>query len=112
MEKMRRSFFKFDSLALLIGFIVDLITLSTILLSFLGFRVKGLHLVVSPSFAFALWVLSAYTYLAFLHTFWEKHLHEKQYADKFSVFLIDEVFVHFREPWLLLPVLLLGSYAS
>jgi len=60
---MLRSFLKFDTFALIVGFIVDIITLVSIVLSLQIPEIRNnLPNFITPGFAFGLWVLALYIY--------------------------------------------------
>lgn len=103
-ETKLRAFFKFDTLALMVGFTVDTITLVTIVLSLQSPEIsKNLPNFITPGFAFGLWVLAVYIYFAYLHSVWTKHQSERKYSEKFSLFLADDLLFSFRNPPLLFP---------
>jgi len=105
-ESKSATFFKFDSIALIIGFIVDTIALASIVLSLQLPEIReNLPNFISPGFAFGLWVLAVYIYFAYLHAVWEKTQSEKNYSEKFSLFLADDLLFSFRNPPLLFPAI-------
>ena len=94
----------FDKLALILGFIVDSITLASILLA-IDFKGSQLALpnFITPGLAFVVWLLAVYTYIAFLHSYWSSHKAEKDLAETFAGFLGGDLILRFRSPWLLFP---------
>jgi len=103
-----RKFFQFDKLALVLGFVVDSITLTSILLAIsLPGGSFTLATFITPGLAFAIWLLMLYTYFAYLHYYWEKNLTEQNLADKFSLFLVNDLLFQFRKPLLLFPAIIL-----
>jgi hypothetical protein len=94
-------FFTFDKVALVIGFVVDTITLASILLSL---KLKGNSFAL-PNFinhwlAFSVWVLGFYIYLALLHAYWKKNIVIKQFQETFGGFLIRNLLLEFCSPFL------------
>jgi hypothetical protein len=103
-ETKSSSFLRFDTIALILGFIVDAITIVSIVLAIQIPEVtKNLPNFISPGLAFALWVLAVYVYFGFLRSVWDKHQAEKKFSDKFSLFLADDLLFSFRYPALLFP---------
>jgi len=96
--------FQFERIATIIGFVVDTITLISILLA-LNLENKSLTLpnIVTPGLAYGLWFITCYTYLAYLHYWWEKNRLEKGYHEKFSTFLLADLILRFRSPLALFP---------
>jgi len=94
----------FDKLALILGFIVDSITLASILLA-IDFKGSGFALpnFITPGLASVVWLLAVYTYLAFLHSYWSSHKAEEDLAETFAGFLGRDLILRFRSPWLLFP---------
>lgn len=94
-------FFAFDKIALVIGFIVDTITLTSILLSI---RLTNGSFVlphfITPWLALSLWVLGEYIYLALLHSYWQKNINTKNLQPSFSKFLTKDLIQNFHNPFL------------
>jgi len=92
-------FFTFDKIALMIGFIVDTITLISILLSFqLSNGDLFLPTFVTPWFALGLWALGEYIYLSLLHSYWQKNIDGKSLQPTFGGFLINDLVLGFHNP--------------
>jgi hypothetical protein len=102
-----RALFKFGNIAMILGFTVDIITLTSIIVSLqLPEITKNLPTYISPGLALSLWVLTVYGYLSFLYFFWQRNASIKEFSNKFSVFLIKDLFFNFREPLILFPIVL------
>ena len=88
----------------IIGFIADLTAIGSILLAIklpnLG---QSLPLIVNPIFAFGIWMIGAYLYVSYLHKYWKENSGKSLWAKRFSVFLVGELIIKFRRPFLLLP---------
>lgn len=98
--------FRFDKFALLLGFIVDSITLGSILLALQS----GVNLytgLITPTLAIVVWSLAAYIYFAYLHHYWEGNQEARYLADSFGVFLVYDLIFTFRFPLLLFPGVIL-----
>jgi hypothetical protein len=103
-ESKLKNFFKFDNVALIVGFTVDIITLTSIVFSLRISNIsENLPTFISPALATCLWILAVYLYFAYLHSYWENHQSDNKYSDKFSRFLAGDLLVSFRNPLLLLP---------
>lgn len=101
------SFFKFDKIALIIGFIADSIAIAAILFSLQTVDIKkNLPNFINPGFAFSLWVITLYIYLAYLHYYWEKNKEIQELSNTFFTFLLDNLLGFFK-PILLFPGLIL-----
>jgi len=88
----------------IMGFVADLTAIGSILLAIklpnLG---QSLPLIVSPIFAFGIWMIGAYLYVSYLHKYWKENSGKNLWAKRFSVFLVGELIIKFRRPFLLLP---------
>lgn len=103
-----KKLFRFEKAALILGFIVDTITIATILLTINLPRADNLlPSVITPWVALIIWILATYIYLAYLHHFWETNISKENLSVKFSTFMVDDLFFRFRYPWKLLPLLVL-----
>ncbi len=71
-------------------------------------RIRELRGFVTPGLALFVWFLAAYIYFAYLHHYWEKSAADQGLADKFSMFLLNDLLFEFRKPLLLLPVVVSG----
>jgi hypothetical protein len=99
-----RSFLRFDAIALILGFVVDTITIVSIVLSLqIPGISKNLPNFITPGLAFGLWILAVYIYFGFLQSIWDKHQGEKNFSERFSMFLADDLLFGFRHPALLFP---------
>ena len=97
-------FLKFDTIALILGFVVDTITIVSIVLSLRIPEIsKNLPNFISPGLAFGLWILAVYIYFGFLQSVWENHQGEKNFSGEFGMFLADDLLFSFRHPVLLFP---------
>ena len=97
-----KKFLQFDKFALILGFVVDSITLVSILLAVSLSGTVGLASFITPVLAFVIWLLAVYTYVAYLHHHWETNL-VQGLEDKFSMFLVNDLLLRFRKPLLLFP---------
>jgi len=61
----------------------------------------------SPYFAISIWLLAIFTYLALLHSYWERHRESENLDSSFSGFLIGDLMLEFHKPFLLLPFIFL-----
>lgn len=105
-ETKSNSFLRFDTIALVLGFVVDIITILSIVFAIkLPELSENLPNFISPGLAFALWLLAVYVYFGFLRSIWDKHQEEKKFSDKFSLFLADDLLFSFRYPALLFPAI-------
>jgi hypothetical protein len=97
----------FDKIALILGFVVDSITLALILLSIdVGSGEFTVPSFISPWLAFSIWVLAVYTYLAFLHSYWEKHQADQNLSQRFRDFLLFDLILKFHNPLLSAPAII------
>lgn len=62
---------------------------------------------LSPVFALAIWLISAFTYLGILQRYWQGQQPNKQFQTTFPLFIKQDLLQNFREPFLLLPALVL-----
>lgn len=94
-------FFVFDKVALIIGFIVDTVTLVSILISL---RLSSGNFVlphfVTPWTAFGIWILGEYIYLAILYSYWEKNCEDQRLKPTFFKFLTSNIILGFQNPFL------------
>ena len=99
-------FFQFDPIARIIGFVVDVITLLSLLFAI---RLNSVDLpsFITPALALGIWCIASYTYLAYLHRYWEMKMLEKQFHRRFGTFLVGDLVLHFRSPFVLLPAFVL-----
>jgi hypothetical protein len=105
-KQKRNLFFKFDKAALILGFVVDSITIISILFAINVSQITiNLQSFISPGLAFSIWVISAYTYLALLHRYWENS--EEFSKNSFSYFLFTDLLFHFKRPFFHFPTLVL-----
>jgi len=100
-----KKLFRFEKAALILGFIVDTITILTILLTITLPRADNLlPSVITSWLALIVWILATYTYFAYLHHYWERNILKESLSEKFSVFIVDDLVFRFRYPWKLLPL--------
>lgn len=99
---------KFDKFALVIGFIVDSITIASII-GIIKAQDSQIHLsrIITPGVAFGIWVLAFYLCIAIFHKHWKKEKAIRKYEDTFRLFLINDLIWRFRKPFLLLPIIIL-----
>lgn len=94
----------FDKIALILGFVVDTVTLVSILLSISAGNVApSIRGLISPGFAFVIWLLAVYTYFAFLHSYWDRKKAVEHYSNRFGAFLVNDLLFKFRNPLALFP---------
>src|ERR1700752_3730925 len=94
--------FKFDRIALVIGFVVDTITLVSIILAIKISEISiKLPAYISPGLAFSIWLLAIYTYFGLLHRFWENN--EEFSSNSFSYFVFRRLIFGFQKPIMLFP---------
>jgi hypothetical protein len=92
---------KFFTFALVIGFVVDTITLISILLSLrLNNGIFVLPTFINHWLAFSVWVLGFYLYLALLHSYWQKNVVSKNFQQTLGGFLIRNLILEFCSPFL------------
>ena len=104
-----KAFFAFERTALVIGFVVDSITIVSILLALVSVddtSSLSLPTFITPALAWGVWFLAMYTCLALLHGYWERHRHAAGYSKHFRTFLVVDL-VRFRNPILLFPLIVL-----
>ena len=111
-EKNRGNYFRmFTRLATIIGFIVDIITIVSILLAIrvseesLTIMFSGIP--ITPELAFSIWVLATFTYFGILHSIWERIEKSANGKGSFWNFLWKDLIVRFERPFLLLPIIVL-----
>jgi len=106
--KTSKGIFKFNNIARIIGFIVDIITLVSILFTVkLSDQGISIPTFITPWFALGLWIISIYLYFAFLRTHWGKNKKEKGDKYKFVLYLWQNLIMGFQKPFILLPLLIL-----
>ncbi len=98
---------QFENIATVLGFIVDTITLASIILALNSQNASSLPPIITPGLALGIWCLAAYTYIALLHSYWEKQMSVKGYSDTFGMFLLNDLMLRFRNPFALLPAVVL-----
>jgi hypothetical protein len=102
-------FFGHDSALRIIGFLADMIAIVTVLFAIKTEMVlNALPFILSPWILFPIWTMAAYTYLCWLHSHWDKNRQKWNWSKRFKVFIVGDLIVRFRAPYLLIPVLLLG----
>lgn len=95
-------FFKFDKIALILGFVVDTIAIVSIVLALkISETSIKLPTYISRGLAFTIWLIAGYIYLSFLHKFWENN--EAFSKKPFGYFVFRELIHQFRKPALLFP---------
>jgi len=92
----------------IIGLIVDLIAIAQIIANALRGNVgfSYLNVFISPTTGFVIWGLAFFTYVAFLHLYWENNIDENGFSLKFSWFIVNDLILEFRKPFLLLPFII------
>ena len=92
----------------IIGLIVDLIAITQIIAFTLNRSTNSSYLSVfiRPSVGVVIWGLAFFVYLAFLHLYWENHNADKNFSSKFFWFLVNDLVLKFKKPFLLLPVII------
>lgn len=67
----------------------------------------------APGLALGLWVIGFFTYIVFLHSYWQKNQRQERYDPAFRTFILLDLLYRFEQPILLAPLLLLvlGLYA-
>ncbi|MBI5566638.1 MAG: hypothetical protein HY870_17185 [Chloroflexi bacterium] len=98
---------QFDRIATIVGFIVDVITLASLILA-LNLNPLTLPRFLSPGLALGIWVIACYTYLAYVHYYWEKNRKQKRFRNQFSQFLLRDLIREFRSPAALFPAIVLA----
>jgi tryptophan-rich sensory protein len=106
MEDKIQSFFN-SSLIRLLGFIADVIAISSINIGLKADNEESLPSFISPGFAFAIWIIAFYTYTCILYDRWKKHKDSKEYSNRFKLFLVEDLLLDFGEPLYLLPAIIL-----
>jgi hypothetical protein len=104
------SFFKGDSILRVIGFIADMIAILSVLFAIKIEAVSNeLPRILSPWILFPIWVMAAYTYICWLHSYWKKTTQDHSWSKRFRVFVVGDLLVRFRSPYLLIPAVLLAT---
>lgn len=67
----------------------------------------SLGIQIAPFLALGIWVISAFTYLGFVQRFWQVNQQARQFQTSFGRFLQYDLIRRFREPFLLLPAVIL-----
>ena len=62
---------------------------------------------ITPGLALGIWFIASYTYLAYLHRYWEMNVLEKRFHQRFGTFLVGDLVLRFRSPFALLPAIVL-----
>lgn len=104
-----KKFLKFDKVASIIGFVVDTITIISILFTLRLPKSEDVSIptFITPWLALGIWFISFYVYLSILHSYWEKHQEKMNYHLRFHKFLMLNLTIQFRQPFLLLPGIVL-----
>lgn len=92
----------------IIGLIVDLIAIAQIIAFTLNQDIgfSYLNIFISPQVAFIIWFLAIFTYLGFLHLYWENHSSENNFSSIFLGFIFSDLILKFKKPFLLLPIII------
>jgi len=105
MSKKREHWKSFGATATIVGFIVDSITLLSILLNLsAGFTTS---IFANAWLGFLIAILAIISYIGYLHTFWEKNFEKQHLRSRFFSFLTDDLILDFRYPFLVLPIVIL-----
>lgn len=105
-KSLLKTIFQFDRIATIIGFIVDTITLVSLILA-LNLNPLTLPSFLSPGLALGIWVIACYTYLSYAHFYWEKNRKQKRFRNRFGLFMIYDLIREFRSPLTLFPAIVL-----
>jgi hypothetical protein len=102
----KRDYWKsFGTTATIIGFIVDSITLLSILLNLnSGYTTS---ILANAWLGFFVATLATISYVGYLHTFWENNFEKQRLKSRFFSFLKDDLILDFRYPFLILPIITL-----
>ncbi|MGF1571063.1 MAG: hypothetical protein ACFCVD_23800 [Nodosilinea sp.] len=105
MEDKTQNFFN-NPLVRALGFIADIIAISSINISLKANGSENLPGFINPGSAFVIWILAFYTYICFLNNYWKKHRESKGYSYSFSLFLLEDLLLEFSEPILFFPAII------
>lgn len=101
----RKSIFeRFAVSATFLGFIVDSITMISILFAVSVGGVSVLSVPLTPFHAVIVWILASFTYMGILHKYWTNNQDKEQLNPDFWLFLSEDLIKGFKNPFLLLPV--------
>jgi hypothetical protein len=110
MSKKRDYWKSFGATATIIGFIVDSVTLLSILLNLTaGFTTS---IFANAWIGFFIAILAFVSYFGYLHTFWENNLQKQSLKSRFFSFLSEDLILDFRYPFLILPIIALIALAT
>ncbi len=92
----------------IIGLIVDLIAIVQIIAVLVSGNLSPsyMNFFISPGVGLVIWGLAFFTYIAFLHLYWENNNAEYGFASKFLWFLLKDLILDFRKPFLLFPLII------
>jgi hypothetical protein len=92
----------------IIGLIVDLIAVSQIIAVLVSGNLHPSYMrfFITPSTGLVIWGLAFFTYIAFLHLYWENNIDKYGFASKFLWFLLKDLILNFKKPFLLLPFII------
>jgi hypothetical protein len=93
----------------IIGLIVDLIAVSQIIAVLVSGNLNPSYMrfFITPSTGLVILGLALFTYMAFLHLYWENNSDKYGFSSKFLWFLLKDLILNFRKPFLLLPFIIL-----
>lgn len=89
-----------------LGFIVDTIAILQII-SFNQSKENTTPFYASPELAFGIWIIAGFSYLAFLHAYWENNKQSCGFSSTFTNFLYKDLLLGFKRPSLLFPGVIL-----
>lgn len=106
--KTKASYFKtFKDITTVISFLTGLITLASTLLALnlpnVDLKIIFTDILITDPYLFSYWIIILFTYIALLHTYWEKN------KQKFSADFVDFLYSIFTAPYpgLILPFVIL-----
>lgn len=96
-----------------VGFVASIITLVETARIWVVVPEQASALLVTPFTGLGLWVIGCFTYIVFLHSYWQHNQRQEKYEGDFRNFLLIDLIYCFRQPVLLFPLVLLvlGLYA-
>lgn len=102
------SFFGGEYTLRVIGFIADITAIVTVIFAIkVDAIARFLPFMVSPWVLLPIWLISFYTYVCWLHYYWESTKILHGWSNRFSVFFLGEMVLRLKKPVTLLPLLVI-----
>jgi len=101
-----------DNILRVIGFVADIIAIGSLIWQIISYNTASTH-ISAPIYKMFLWLviliwlIAGYTYICYLHSYWEKTRKSEKWAHRFAAFVVGDLVVRFRKPVLIFPAVIL-----